>query len=182
MADTISSLSLRPKSRHLNHTRETFMNRRDFMQCMGIGALATSLPVAIAACTPNAGTDPGTDTGTAETSSSSPDKTDPVGKFIAIGTLAELNQKGYLSNTDAFAEPVLAIQNPTTPDAIIALSAKCPHNGCDVAWQEDLFACPCHGSKFNPDGTVVEGPATKALKPFSAKIENDTVLVAKHQT
>lgn len=155
------------------------MNRRDFMQCMGIGALATSLPVAIAACTPNADT--------AANSSSPPDKTNDqppkpgrASEYITIGTLAELNQKGYLSNTDAFATPVIAIQDPTNPDAIIALSSKCTHNGCEVAWQEDLFACPCHGSKFNPDGTVVEGPATKALAPFSAKIENDTVLVASN--
>lgn len=152
------------------------MNRRDFMQCMGLGALATSLPVAIAACTPKPDT-PKPDT--PANSSSSPDKTGPAGEYITIGTLAELNQKGYLSNTTAFTEPVIAIQDPTTPDAIIALSSKCTHNGCEVAWQEDLFACPCHGSKFNPDGTVVQGPATKVLKPFSAKIENDTVLVAK---
>lgn len=145
------------------------------MQCMGVGALATSLPVAIAACRPTADTP-----GTAEDSSSTPDKiTSAAGKYISIGTLAELNQKGYLTNTDTFSEPVIAIQNPTTPDAVIALSSKCTHSGCEVAWQEDLFACPCHGSKFNPDGTVVDGPATKALTPFSAKIENDTVLVAK---
>lgn len=170
------------------------MNRRDFMQCMGIGALATSLPVAIAACTPNANKPSGVSSGSASGPTENPsqtdssqtdpsqtaDKTNTAGKYIILGTLAELNQKGYLTSTDAITEPVIAIQDPTNRDGVIALSSKCTHNGCEVAWQEDLFACPCHGSKFNPDGTVVEGPATQALTPFSAKIENETVLVVQN--
>lgn len=49
--------------------------------------------------------------------------------------------------------------------AIFRLSAACTHMGCIVHWNglEKCWDCPCHGSQFAPDGTVLNGPAVKAL-------------------
>ena len=44
-----------------------------------------------------------------------------------------------------------------------ALSLVCTHLGCVVAETRDGFACPCHGSKFGPDGRLLGGPAPRAL-------------------
>jgi len=44
-----------------------------------------------------------------------------------------------------------------------ALSLVCPHLGCMVESQPDGFACPCHGSRFDPQGRLVRGPAAKPL-------------------
>jgi Rieske Fe-S protein len=51
-----------------------------------------------------------------------------------------------------------------------AVSAHCTHMGCIVNWNtaERSWDCPCHGSRFTPDGTVLEGPAVTALEARSA--------------
>ncbi|MGI5199714.1 FAD-dependent oxidoreductase [Streptomyces sp. CA-288835] len=47
-----------------------------------------------------------------------------------------------------------------------SVSARCTHMGCLVAFNaaERAWECPCHGSRFDTDGRVVQGPATHALE------------------
>ncbi|MFE2261100.1 FAD-dependent oxidoreductase [Streptomyces griseosporeus] len=47
-----------------------------------------------------------------------------------------------------------------------ALSARCTHMGCLVSFNsaERAWECPCHGSRFDTDGNVVQGPAVKPLE------------------
>jgi len=44
-----------------------------------------------------------------------------------------------------------------------AMSAICTHLGCVVEQDASGFLCPCHGSCYNPDGSVVSGPAPRNL-------------------
>lgn len=47
-------------------------------------------------------------------------------------------------------------------------SAVCPHLGCLVRWNATLktFDCPCHGSRFDGMGRVINGPANEDLRPL----------------
>lgn len=47
-----------------------------------------------------------------------------------------------------------------------AVSARCTHLGCLVAFNsaERAWECPCHGSRFTPDGDIVQGPAVRPLE------------------
>ncbi|WP_286681408.1 FAD-dependent oxidoreductase [Methanoculleus sp. DTU007] len=48
-----------------------------------------------------------------------------------------------------------------------AVNPTCSHLGCIVAWNsaEETWDCPCHGSRYDPDGKVIHGPAVRDLKP-----------------
>ena len=52
-------------------------------------------------------------------------------------------------------------------------SATCPHLGCIVQWNnvEKTWDCPCHGSRFDKHGTVVNGPALGDLERIEAHSE-----------
>ena len=50
------------------------------------------------------------------------------------------------------------------------VSARCTHLGCIVEWNgaERSWDCPCHASRFAPDGSVLQGPAVSPLRPKRA--------------
>lgn len=60
-----------------------------------------------------------------------------------------------------------------------ALSRTCPHANClvnyDAAAQK--LPCPCHGSKFDLNGTVLNGPATKSLVKYNTSLTGSVLRV-----
>jgi cytochrome b6-f complex iron-sulfur subunit len=61
----------------------------------------------------------------------------------------------------------------------IALSLRCTHLGCSIAWEEkqNRFICPCHSSAFDISGEVLNPPAARALDYYPVMIENGIVKV-----
>jgi cytochrome b6-f complex iron-sulfur subunit len=53
------------------------------------------------------------------------------------------------------------------------INTTCTHLGCRVTPGPDGFACPCHGSHFDLKGSVINGPAVKALESQSVEMAED---------
>lgn len=52
--------------------------------------------------------------------------------------------------------------------ALVTLSPKCKHLGCTVGWNHraKTWDCPCHGSRYESDGSVKNGPTRRPLDPI----------------
>jgi glycine/D-amino acid oxidase-like deaminating enzyme/nitrite reductase/ring-hydroxylating ferredoxin subunit len=68
------------------------------------------------------------------------------------GGILEVNGKRVAAYRDPAGETF--VKSPT-----------CTHMGCEVAWNdaERTWDCPCHGSRFKPNGAVIAGPAESPL-------------------
>ena len=49
---------------------------------------------------------------------------------------------------------------------LYGVDIRCPHLGCQLEWNPDerSWDCPCHGSRFDPQGHLISGPAQKDLE------------------
>ncbi|HSL59748.1 MAG TPA: FAD-dependent oxidoreductase [Acidimicrobiales bacterium] len=89
---------------------------------------------------------------------------DHIGRLRAdaVGDL----EPGEGAVVDADGDTVGAYRDPS--GAVHAVSLTCTHLGCTVAFNsaERSWDCPCHGSRFATDGSVLEGPAVHPLDRF----------------
>ncbi|MEL6383077.1 MAG: ubiquinol-cytochrome c reductase iron-sulfur subunit [Cyanobacteria bacterium J06626_18] len=153
------------------------MRRRDFVNWVGLGVLASSLPVAIAACQPDTASAPDAAPAEGESTAAAPSRDDG---FVQVGSVSALDESGSIAEQNVAEQQVVVIRDPSDTAAVLAVNALCTHQGCSVDWNPDagVFVCPCHDSQFNPDGSVAQGPATAPLPTYDAKIEGDIVLVS----
>jgi len=62
-------------------------------------------------------------------------------------------------------------------DEYVALSPTCTHRGCRVRKVQQGFECPCHGSRYDQYGEVIEGPATRPLARYPLQTQGDQLLL-----
>jgi cytochrome b6-f complex iron-sulfur subunit len=138
------------------------MNRRDFINWVGLGWLASSVPVVIAACSSQS-----TSTSTSAT----------AGSWQTVGTVAELDSAGFLLAKNSPVGSLLIVGTSKTEN-LMAVDPTCTHKGCTVEWKAatKAFVCPCHNAEFGVDGKAQKGPTTTPLKTYAAKIEGNSVV------
>jgi cytochrome b6-f complex iron-sulfur subunit len=60
-----------------------------------------------------------------------------------------------------------------------ALTATCTHEGCTVNGVDNqVFVCPCHGSRFSTSGSVVNGPASRPLQVFATQLSGGVLTIS----
>jgi len=68
-----------------------------------------------------------------------------------------------LAAGQAFVPPGRTVALFKDDGGVYAISTICTHLGCIVKSTREGFECPCHGSRFTPEGAVTKGPAPTAL-------------------
>lgn len=138
------------------------MERKEFIQLFGLGAISVLAGSCLGGCSSddNGGTP-------------APAPTPPAAGSIDF-TL-DLTAPANAALNDAAVGYVYGASNQvivakTTAGSYLAVAAPCTHQGTQVVFQRanNLFFCPNHSSRFNPDGTVINGPAAASLTRYTA--------------
>ena len=74
-------------------------------------------------------------------------------KVASVPALATVGQLARVPFDSFFA----AVKR-TGPSSFVAISRICTHQGCETNLQGNIFACPCHGSRYDSDGKVTRQP------------------------
>ena len=77
----------------------------------------------------------------------------------------------------AFVPPGRAVAIFRDEGGVYAISQVCTHLGCIVKAEADGFHCPCHGSRFTPEGAVAKGPAPAPLPWRKVTLDGATCVV-----
>lgn len=94
--------------------------------------------------------------------------------YVDAGALNEI-KKGKITSFRASRFYIFR----SSDGGLLAFSAACSHLGCAINWdtEKQEFICPCHSSKFDIKGNVLNSPAPRALDLHPVKIENGHVWV-----
>jgi nitrite reductase/ring-hydroxylating ferredoxin subunit/uncharacterized membrane protein len=90
----------------------------------------------------------------------------------------EANLGGGRTLTSARANGVAVVLVRTSAQ-LYALADRCSHRGCSLHEgrlnDDDTLTCPCHGSTFRLDGSIVKGPATSPQPAFDVRASDGTL-------
>jgi cytochrome b6-f complex iron-sulfur subunit len=140
------------------------MRRRDFVQRLPMvasGMLLGASAASLAACAGVAYIVPGTAPGR-----------------LAIGR-SELGEDGQAFLQAPGMERPVYVRRLASGE-LVAVLASCTHQGCQPEPVGDRLLCPCHGSEFGFDGTVLEGPAERPLTRYPVSVEGEDIVVRLH--
>jgi nitrite reductase/ring-hydroxylating ferredoxin subunit/uncharacterized membrane protein len=102
----------------------------------------------------------------------------PPQDWTAVGDEAEVGD-GALVRVVADETGILLVRSD---GELHAMLDRCSHRGCSLAkgsLDDGVVTCPCHGSQFALDGTVVRGPATAPQPALEARVEGGKIEVRR---
>ncbi|MBB3036750.1 ubiquinol-cytochrome c reductase iron-sulfur subunit [Hoyosella altamirensis] len=98
---------------------------------------------------------------------------DPAEAADALASIDDIPVGGG----EVFASEQVVVTQPAS-GTFQAFSAVCTHEGCIVANVSDgTINCSCHGSRFNLDGSVANGPAASGLPPRQISIAGRSIIL-----
>lgn len=132
------------------------MERRDFVKKFAVGgSILLAVPALLNSCAKDDVPADGNTGGNTGGSGIEIDLTDS-----AYSALAAVGGFAYKGDIIVFR---------TSETSYMALSKLCTHSQCTITYNHSSgnLPCPCHGSKFNTSGGVINGPAATNLKSYT---------------
>lgn len=117
--------------------------------------------------------------GGSPSSPSTPVTPPPITGEIRVPLMGVGETVGASANLVGNLQTPIAVTR-TSQTEVIAVSRVCTHEGCTVnlpAPSGGTLDCPCHGSRFRTSGQVIQGPATRNLFAFPARISGNEVVI-----
>jgi menaquinol-cytochrome c reductase iron-sulfur subunit len=98
----------------------------------------------------------------------------PVGQPVSL-SVVDMQVDAYVR--ESVIRHLWAVKHSDV--AVTVFSPICTHLGCQYTWNpaSGHFECPCHGSVYAPDGTVLGGPAPRRLDTLPTQIKNGSLSV-----
>jgi cytochrome b6-f complex iron-sulfur subunit len=106
-----------------------------------------------------------------------------LGRFISFQSAARQENQydlGAASNFPVGSREVVIdglAMLISTEEGFRAISLICPHLGCTVNVTDEGFSCPCHGSRYWPDGRLRNGPASRPLTDLRLEVSQEGHLI-----
>ncbi len=134
------------------------MNRNEFLSKLGIGVVLVCAGNCLSSCSKDETGVPENVDFTLDLTAAENQKLQAVGGFLVRNKL------------------IIARTNTTT---YVALSVACTHEGTEVTYQSGnkQFNCPNHGSNFTTDGSVINGPARRALTKYQTTLNGNNLRI-----
>ena len=135
---------------------DSALGRREFLS----QATLTSVAIVLAACGGGGPTGPGDIT------------PGPSSITVKLADFPALNAIGGIAAVGTvLLSPVAVVR--TGQSSYLALSRICTHASCVINLASSGFSCPCHGSRYDSQGNVTNGPAARSLARHSATLSAD---------
>lgn len=135
------------------------MTRKEFLSQVGTTAALLLAPVCISGL-----------------SSCKKSKDEPAAKNVDF-TL-DISSGPLASNGGALVHEGVIVARSTI-SGFIAVDAECTHQGTTINYvsSSNSFNCPNHGAKFDANGNVTNGPATRSLNSYHCTVSGTTLRV-----
>jgi len=119
-----------------------------------------------------------------------------ISGFVHVTSLSALPEDGtprrfpvIADRVDAWNKfprvPIGAVYLRRSGPLVHALNVTCPHAGCPVEYRSanETFLCPCHNSKFKPDGGLADvgSPSPRGMDTLEVELRNGTEVWVKFQ-
>ncbi len=142
------------------------MERQEFLAKFGIGLVAACAGCSLVACGGSKSSNPA-----------------PAPPAKGSGNLFTVDLGNQLVNIgDATVEQgviLVRIASGNTADAFTAVQVSCTHQGNSIGYNlaQGIFICPAHGSEFNKNGAVLQGPASLPLHKYTVLVSGTMLTV-----